>query len=420
MLSSLIRRPGDDRPLVCCPVCDHHPVLPSRDEALDFRKCVRCQGENRWLALPHPDDHLCAVCRRECPDCRATTDHEGRLCRSCRGDCRTCGEPMTDRDLEGLPDEVLRVPAESRRDQLRRFDKIYFPIPAGRTRCARCRTALDSTDPVRQVLAALPQKVVLACGGNLPPTTIAAIRRELTTRTPLQLIQRIERRWWGGWADRPLRHRPADDYDEDAYGPDDVALWLLAATACTNRCEDGWLYATHPAAQDTPCPACRAGRDLPHRRRRREEAGDDTDGAPAARSLQAAVDWRPPIAECPGRDGACGSPVADGYTQCPECLDWPPCPACARRRVPPTHSGPCRACERLAAEMTPPPPREPRPDTDEDFVPEDTSPAARTVTQAVHWRPPQYECPGMDGICGRPVTTENALCDTCLTTGDDA
>lgn len=335
------------RAVVRCGQCPGHPVLPAHDEDTDTRRCVRCQGEHRWLPLPHPDNHLCMVCRRECPGCQALTGAtDGRKCRACQGICRTCSTPLPRR---GDPkDALVHIEPASRKDRRRRYTKTIFPRSWGWDLCTACRGAQTSAEPVRAVLAALPDKVVRACGGNVPPSVIDALHTELQRgETTDHLTARIERRWWNGWASRPL-HREGDRYS-DGYRPDDVALWLVVPTSCSGRCEDGWHRAGHdqPDQDDTPCGTCRGGRLLTHTHTTvaSESEADEAavPGAPvAARSLGDAVTYRPPMRECTGRDGACGVPVADPYTQCPSCLDWPLC-ACSRR-YDPDQAAACRMC----------------------------------------------------------------------------
>ena len=110
----------------------------------------------------------------------------------------------------------------------------------------------------QQVLAALPDAVLRACGGTAPGAVVQVIRQELARRTPTQLAERIERRWHGVWANRPLRRAPRED--AAGYGPDEVALWLVAAGECRGGCEGGWL----PATGD-PCPVCQPAPRRPGR-----------------------------------------------------------------------------------------------------------------------------------------------------------
>ncbi|MGK5501343.1 hypothetical protein ACSNOF_26025, partial [Streptomyces sp. URMC 125] len=65
--------------------------------------------------------------------------------------------------------------------------------------------------------------------------------------------------------------------------------------------------------------------------------------AAAARPVAEAVEPVPVMAECEGRDGTCGRPLAAGRDRCPECLGWPECTAegCTRRTQ---EGGLCREC----------------------------------------------------------------------------
>ncbi|SEQ96174.1 hypothetical protein [Streptomyces radiopugnans] len=314
---------------VHCPVCPGMPVLPVPGE-VDHRRCIRCQGKERLLPEPHPEDHLCDVCRRECPTCNAPSP-SGGLCRRCRGLCRTCEQALPAR-----PDaDVVRKESRSRKPDKRapQWERVYFNRSWQSDQCDACQNAAKSPDAVRAVLAALPGKVMRACGGSAPATVVDTIRAELRHHTPAQLADRVERRWFGGWASRPL-HKEADEH-QDGYRPDHVAVWLLAPSGCPARCDDGWV----PGDPDRPCPACRTTRARPPRPVEADE------GAPAAvpadRTIAEAVTYRP-MRECEGRGGTCGVPVADSYTLCPSCADWPRC-ACGRR-YDPERAATCSAC----------------------------------------------------------------------------
>ncbi|WP_030661434.1 hypothetical protein [Streptomyces rimosus] len=337
---STFLRPSADRAVIRCDQCPGRPVLATHREETDTRRCVRCQGEHRWLAQPHPEDHLCAVCRRECPGCQAPTSN-GERCRACRDRCRTCAGPLPQRPA--YASGVTHVEPGKRRDRRRKWARTYFPRSWDRDQCDACQTAASARDPLRAVLAALPDKLVLACGGAVPPAVVDLVHDELQRHPAARIAARVERRWWQGWAGRPLRRD--GDGRRDGYGPDDVAVWLLTPTACNGRCEDGWLPAPpeRPDRDDVPCPVCRGGWLLSSRRD--EPAADDEGAEPkpaAARSLADAVSYRPPIQECAGRGGTCGRPVTSPHTQCPECLDWPWC-VCGRRRRNPDRAA-CPAC----------------------------------------------------------------------------
>ncbi|HLL34690.1 MAG TPA: hypothetical protein VK545_12540 [Streptomyces sp.] len=326
----MISRRHQETDLVRCEVCPGRPVLPTVGE-INTGKCIRCQGRDRLLPVPHPEDHLCAVCRRECPDCGAPSPAGGR-CLTCSGRCRTCRGPLPERPQES----AVRKESRSRKDHKKtaQWERIYLPRHWWAQQCDACRRAASSPDPVRAVLAALPDKVIRACGGTAPPAVVDTIRAELRHHSAAQLTARIERRWWGGWTHRPL-HREPDEH-QDGYRPDDVARWLLAPPPCPARCDDGWM----PGDPDTPCPTCRTQRPQPS-----VAVGSDDEQAPAAtpadRTPAEAIAHRP-LRECDGRDGTCGRPVAAPYTTCPSCLDWPRC-ACGRRHDP-DRATTCDAC----------------------------------------------------------------------------
>lgn len=323
-MSTRYRR--DNRVLVRCDLCPGQPVLPTPCE-IDTRRCVRCQGEGRVLPVPHPEDHLCAMCRTECPGCAAPTgDPEGGPCRSCRGQCRSCRSPLPDR----RPAETVRKEAPVRTDATgRRWARVYPPRSHHQDLCEDCRHAAGAADPVRAVLASLPDKVVRACGGSAPPAVVRTIRAELRHHTAPQLAGRIERRWWNGWADRPLRRE--EDGPQAAYRPDDVALWLVAPGGCPARCDDGWA----PGDPDRRCPHCAAPPGEAIAGRAASAPGTD-------RTAAQAIAHRPPMRECEGGDGSCGVPVAAPRTRCPSCANWPRC-ACGSRYDPDLGSA-CGVC----------------------------------------------------------------------------
>ncbi|MCP9213286.1 hypothetical protein [Streptomyces cucumeris] len=286
------------------------------------------------------------MCRRECPVCQAVTDQtDGKLCRHCQGRCRTCSTRLPQRPAP----TPTRVEATHRKDKRDRWARIYYPLTGDQDLCDACQRATVSTDPLRAVLAALPDKLLHACGGGVPATVVQTIQTELLRTTAARIAARIERRWWGTWAVRPLK-REAEP-GQDGYGPDDVAVWLLAPTPCDGRCEDGWRPATRPTEDDQPCPVCRGGWLLPDRRLE-PDTRDDRDHyeseqpayTAANRTPAQAVAHRPPHRECEGRGGTCGRPVGDPYNQCPACLDWPLC-ACGTRRYDPDRGTVCASCQ---------------------------------------------------------------------------
>ncbi|WP_165953792.1 hypothetical protein [Streptomyces sp. 8K308] len=216
------------------------------------------------------------------------------------------------------------------------YDKVFFPRSWEEGLCDGCRTAATSADPVRRVLAALPEKLLLACGRTAPPTVVATIRAELAHHTPGQLAERIERRWYGSWNSRPLTRE--SDNRQDGYGPDDVAVWLLAPHPCRARCDDGW----DPANSDRRCPHCAT---TPASEWPEDDQGDGDDagtGGPADRSLAEALAHRP-ILECEGNDGSCGRPRRPALHPLPRlprvaplCL-WPPLRPAHRPGLPHLH-----------------------------------------------------------------------------------
>ncbi|MFE1775522.1 hypothetical protein [Streptomyces sp. NPDC059008] len=329
-----------DRAVIRCDQCPGQPILPTHREETDSRRCVRCQGENRWLPQPHPEDHLCTVCRRECPSCQALTPN-GERCRVCRGRCRTCAEPLPERP--DYASGITHVEPEKRKDRHRKWTQTFFPRAWDWDQCDACQNAARASNPLRVVLAGLPDKLVLACGGGVPPTVVDMIYDELQRHTPAQLAARVERRWWRSWSSRPLS-REAEG-NREGYRPDDVAAWLLAPTPCGGQCEDGWHLADRPDRDDEPCKVCRGGRLLVPQREADENSYGEEHGPSSAadRTPSEAVAYRPPMGECIGKNGACGLPVLPPHTQCPTCLDWPWC-VCRRRRYNPEAATACPSC----------------------------------------------------------------------------
>lgn len=229
--------------LVRCPVCPGRPGLDA-PAGTDVRKCVCCQGEQRWLPLPHPADHLCAVCRSTCSRCKAPAGSgPGGLCVVCRGQCRMCDGPLPE---PGSRPEKFEAPGRREHDRPR----YYFTAPAGRGLCDGCRHGYPSAE--QRALQALPPALIRACGGTTPKAAMDLVRSQLQHGVPAhRLAERIERRWFQRWAHRPLS-RPRTDQSEP-YGPDEVAVWLVAPGGCPAGCEDGWL-ADDPGR---PCPVCR-------------------------------------------------------------------------------------------------------------------------------------------------------------------
>ena len=234
---------------VRCPVCSGQVVVAGRPDA-DLRRCVRCQGRDRLLPVPHPRDHLCAACRSECPVCRAPAGPDGGVCRGCRRLCARCLTPLPDRSGEPpLVERPATGPAPSGGREPR--TRLFVPDPRSRTLCDSCRGGNDVERPEQRVLRALPDGLIRACGGTAPAAAVEMIRAELQIRTAGQLVERIERRWHARWSHLPLR-AVGDSGDRAGYGPDDVAVWLVAPGRCGGGCEQGWMLGT-----GDPCPRCR-------------------------------------------------------------------------------------------------------------------------------------------------------------------
>lgn len=345
MSMSLFRNgPSATRPIVRCDQCPGRPILPTHDPEVDSRRCVRCQGERRWLPQPHPDSHLCAVCERECPQCQAPTPQADRLCRSCQGLCRTCNNPAPERPATP---SVTHVTPSQRKDGKHRWTKTFYERTWDRDQCDSCKRAAAGTDAVRAVLSSLPSKLLRACGGGMPPSVIACIRDQLDYLPVVALQARIDRRWWGRWATLPL-HKDCEG-SQDGYRPDDVALWLLEPTGCANRCEDGWFLAPahEPATDDKPCSLCNNARTSAVHSRHTDDFEDAAPASGVERTVTEAVAHRP-FDECSGKAGTCGVPVQHPYTQCPACLGWPMC-GCGMRRYNPAEASLCGKCATAAA-----------------------------------------------------------------------
>ncbi|UNZ21369.1 hypothetical protein [Streptomyces sp. 891-h] len=280
------QRRGGEPPVVRCEACPGRPILNTYNTQIDTNRCLRCQGERtlgEWkerLPVPHPEDHLCTACHRECPGCQALTP-DGGLCRTCQGLCRTCNNSLPDerpKPGEGL----LHIEPERRRDRRRQWRRTYYPNTLGQDQCEACRAAASCADPARRVLAELPDRLVTACGGILP-TVMHTLQSLLPTTPPDVLVERIRRRWWNRWASRPLHRDPGED--SEGYRPDEVAVWLISPTPCAGRCEDGWYRAgpRQPDQDDQPCTVCRGGQLLTDR-------GD----APPLQRLQFRLTDQPP------------------------------------------------------------------------------------------------------------------------------
>ncbi|MEU1628250.1 hypothetical protein ABZ746_23545 [Streptomyces sp. NPDC020096] len=152
----------------------------------------------------------------------------------------------------GRDDAVVTAPPRPGSERTR----LRFPSTWSKTLCDACVDGYASRE--QHILRAFPQKLLRACNGHLPMRAVHIVRDELDRCMPVhRLVARIERRWWQGWTHRPLA-READE-DVEGYGPDDVAVWLIAPTACRGKCEDGW----DPQDPDQPCSVCQPR--TPHR-----------------------------------------------------------------------------------------------------------------------------------------------------------
>ncbi|MFD6417310.1 hypothetical protein [Streptomyces sp. NPDC060194] len=104
-------------------------------------------------------------------------------------------------------------------------------------------------EPVAFVLRRMPHPLLDAMAGRVPAAVHATIRAELAHRTPQQLSDRVERRWYGRWA-HALRAR--DEEGRLVRGPDEIAVQLVAPGPCpAPACEDGVVLGT-----DRTCPRC--------------------------------------------------------------------------------------------------------------------------------------------------------------------
>jgi hypothetical protein len=182
--------------------------------AEDIRKCVRCL--DRKLPLPHPRDHLCEVCRRECPYCDRPTD-TGGVCRGCRRACLVCAKPLDD-----VGDEAW---------------------------CVDCRSTREAGDPFLRVVSAFPAPLARACRYRYTPEVAQEIHVQVRRHGAARLVDRMHRRWFERWAHVPLTAETVHE----------VALELVRGGECAAGCEDGFT------ARGDFCPVCRPGNDRPQR-----------------------------------------------------------------------------------------------------------------------------------------------------------
>lgn len=114
--------------------------------------------------------------------------------------------------------------------------------------CQCRRWQRPGTDPVAYLLHALPPPLMRAFHGGFPNELVGLIRRELGSRTPDQLLDRVERRWHARWS-HTLQEK---DEDGRRHQPLEIARHLLTPGHCAEpSCEDGRLLTT-----DTPCGRC--------------------------------------------------------------------------------------------------------------------------------------------------------------------
>ncbi|MFB7896070.1 hypothetical protein ACFC1B_07045 [Streptomyces xiamenensis] len=411
-----LRIPTASRAVVQCARCPDAPVLASPDPLINTDKCVRCQ--HRRLPEPHPEEHLCAVCRRECPRCGGPTA-AGGPCRSCKSQCRTCGRPIS----QGPAPEVRRefadpepeqptparplitpgqadpTPADDAeypqvvRDHLKAL-QVISPDAAERARAAAKSmygpNAAQRRDEVMAASAAWiaataahNDAVTAYLAANPPPEAPAVPRR---TPPPTRGKRPIHRE--RVYAPRSTRQGQCDaclSATDKAADPLRVVLAALPARvvrACTDGRIPQQVVATirdellhHTALQLTERAQGRWDRRLSHTRVQRKE---NDSGTPAEQILAALVTPGPCAARC--NDGW----EWDGNMRCVHC-------------PPPAVPAP-----------------EPEPDEDSE-TPDRTpsGPAERTPAQAVTWRPAHNECDGRDGSCGVVVAPPYTRCPSC-------
>ncbi|WP_043641368.1 helix-turn-helix domain-containing protein [Nonomuraea candida] len=126
--------------------------------------------------------------------------------------------------------------------------------------------------PAAAVFEQLPQELRRRISRGASGKVLAAIQRELGSRSPAELVERIERRWlW--WQHKGERVNDAVP----------VAVTIVQARRCANvRCEDG-----QDLDHGGDCPACEGGK------RRTDRPAQPEQPAPAAPAAPAAV---PPAA----------------------------------------------------------------------------------------------------------------------------
>ncbi|MFJ2060290.1 hypothetical protein ACIOMM_30735 [Streptomyces sp. NPDC087908] len=99
------------------------------------------------------------------------------------------------------------------------------------------------------VMRRFPRPLLDALYGQLPAAAYRTIVTELERRTPQQLADRVERRWFGRWA-HALRQK--DEDGRPLWTANDIACYLVVASSCpVPDCEDGMLIRS-----DTACQQC--------------------------------------------------------------------------------------------------------------------------------------------------------------------
>ncbi|WP_405748192.1 hypothetical protein OG422_31485 (plasmid) [Streptomyces sp. NBC_01525] len=196
------------------------------EDHCDSALCCRCQTRP-WNTRVGPE-RLCDLCAKCCRECgRRPAPHvdglPDGLCGPCRGRCQRCNHPLT-------PEEGAAHTPE----------------------CAACSVPLarPGRDPVTFVLRRTPRSLMDAMHGQVPAAVYQSVKTELARRTPQQLADRIDRRWYGRWT------HALNQVDEDhrlRWSPDQIALQLVLPAPCpVNECEDGTIINT-----DQVCSRCR-------------------------------------------------------------------------------------------------------------------------------------------------------------------
>ncbi|MEC4015366.1 hypothetical protein [Streptomyces sp. H27-D2] len=135
----------------------------------------------------------------------------------------------------------------------------------------------------------MPDAMMQALGHRLPRSVPETIRDQLAHRSPQQLYERIERRWYSRWS-HALTEKDAEG--RRRWHPDEVAVCLVRAGWCQAAgCEDGRLLDA-----DCSCPAC-------SQPEHRFTPGQGRPASPQVAS-RAAADMRRALLSSPLRTGA--------------------------------------------------------------------------------------------------------------------